>query len=54
MQNKNDIIKTSLIIDKSLWGEFKNYAKFNNSDASKELRNLIKNYVKNNKKKLKK
>jgi len=53
MQSEN-LIKTSLIVDKSLWNEFKVYTKLNNSDASKELRNLIKNYVKNNKKKLKK
>jgi len=47
MQNSDqEIVKTSIIINKELWREFKNYAKLNNSDANKEMRKMISNYVK--------
>ena len=39
-------IKTSIIINKELWEHFKNCAKLNNSDANKEMRKMINNYVK--------
>jgi len=54
MQNQDNIVKTSLIIDKSLWEEFKTYTKLNNSDANKEMRKFVASYVKKNRKKFNK
>ena len=54
MQNQENVTKTSLIINRSLWEEFKIYTKLNNSDANKEMRKFVENYVKKNRKKFNK
>lgn len=47
MEEKN-LVKTSLTLNKSEYEEFKKVCKINNSDASKEIRKMISNYIKKN------
>ena len=39
--------RVSLLVDAELWDRFKKIAKKENSDASKEIRKFIRNYIKN-------
>jgi len=39
--------RVSILVDKVLWDRFKKIANKENSDASKEIRKFIHNYVKN-------
>lgn len=38
--------RVSLLVDAELWDRFKKIAKKENSDASKEIRKFIRNYIK--------
>lgn len=42
------LVKTSLTLNKLEYAEFKKVCKINNSDASKEIRKMISNYIKKN------
>ena len=41
-----DEIKAAFIIDREIWNEFKKICKENETDASKEIRKFIKNFLK--------
>ncbi len=44
-----EMITANLKVDKSKWNTFKKITKFQNSDASKEIRKFIDRYIKENK-----
>ena len=49
----NDIIRATILMERNTWELFRELAKENESDASKEVRKFIKSYIANNSDKIK-
>ena len=53
MEDTNKIIRATILINRDNWDLFRELAKANESDASKEIRKFIKEYIANNTDKIK-
>ena len=53
MKNTKNIIRATILINRDEWELFRELAKANESDASKEVRKFVKNYIANNSDKIK-
>ena len=49
----NDIIRATILVERNTWELFRELAKANESDASKEIRKFIKQYIADNSDKIK-